>query len=111
MKGTLLALLLLIAACGSPNASQARSSIQPSAATSPFSQPVTPGYSPAPSGTFSPAPSPHPSPIHVTPPAASLLFAVVQNVVGSGCCGGEPTGVCVDLVAISGLADHVERPH
>ena len=108
MKVTLLALVLLIAACGSPNAPQARSSIQPSAATSPFSQPVTPGYSPAPSGTFSPAPSPHPSPIHVTPPAAGLLFAVVQNVVGSGCCGGEPTGVSADTVAIMGLDGHVK---
>src|SRR6266550_713544 len=38
-----------------------------------------------------------------TPPSAGLLIAVVQNPVASGCCGGEPTGVSPDTVAIYGF--------
>jgi hypothetical protein len=79
MRATVLALGLVLAACGSPSGPQAQSSIQPTATA---------------------------APIRITPPTAGLLFAVVENSVGSGCCGGEPTGVSADTVAIVGLDGH-----
>ncbi len=72
MRAAVIAILLILTACGNSSAPQAHA-------------------------------SPTASPIHVTPPAAGLLFAVVENAVGSGCCGGEPTGVSADTVAIVGL--------
>jgi hypothetical protein len=99
MRGTFLALVLLLAACGSPNAPQAQSSIPPTA-TAATTQPTAP----SPSATSSGTTSPH----HVTPPAAGLLFAVVENVVASGCCGGEPTGVSADTVAIVDINGHTK---
>ncbi len=83
MRRALLALVLVLTACGSASGPSAESSAQPTA---------TAVY-----------PSATPSPVNVTPPAAGLLFAVVENAVGSGCCGGEPTGVTADTVAIVGL--------
>jgi hypothetical protein len=67
MRGAVLALGLILAACGSPSGPQAQSSIQSTVTT------------------------------------AGLLFAVVENPVASGCCGGEPTGVSADTVAIVDL--------
>jgi hypothetical protein len=56
----------------------------------------------------SPTPPSTASPIHITPPAAGLLFAVVENPLGSGCCGGEPTGVSADTVAIVDINGHTK---
>jgi hypothetical protein len=76
MRGAFLALVLLLAACGSPS---------------------------APSTSSASA-----SPTHITPPSAGLLFAVVENPLGSGCCGGEPTGVSADTVAIVDINGHTK---
>jgi hypothetical protein len=97
VKRVVLALVLILSACGSASAPLAQSSNQPTT-TAASTPPATPGSLPTPSTT--------PSPIHVTPPAVGLLFAVVENPVGSGCCGGEPTGVSANTVAIVGLDGH-----
>ena len=81
MRAAVLGLVLVLAACGSPSGPQAQSSIQPTATV---------------------------APIHITPPSTGLLFAVVENPVGSGCCGGEPTGVSADTVAIVDINGHTK---
>src|SRR5437879_6011129 len=72
MRRSLLAVVLILTACGSSAGTGAQSSIQPSS----------------------------------TPTSAGLLFAVVENLATSGCCGGEPTGVSAGTVSIVDLDGH-----
>jgi hypothetical protein len=96
MRGAVLALVLLLAACGNPNQPQAQSSAHPTATVA-----TTPSAAPS----SSPTPSTTTPPIHVTPPAAGLVFAVVEGTVASGCCGGEPTSAgTVAIVGLDGYA-------
>jgi hypothetical protein len=95
MKAVLVGLVLLLTACGSSTAPIAQASSRAAATVSATAVPTL-------------IPSPTATPVQVTPPSAGLLIAVVQNPVASGCCGGEPTGVSSDTVAIYGLDGSVK---
>jgi hypothetical protein len=94
MRTALLALMVVLSACGSSPGPIAQSPIHPTTTAVDTPHSTTASLA-TPSSTV--------APIHVAPPASGLLIAVVQNPVAPGCCGGEPTGVSSDTVAIYGL--------
>lgn len=93
MRIAALAVVLLVTACGGGSGPTAQTSIRPTAAAA-----ETPYATQSPLVTASPIASPG----QVTPPAAGLLFAVVENGTASGGCGG-PTCISADTIAIVGL--------
>jgi hypothetical protein len=73
VRAAVLAVVLILTACGSSSRPTAQSPIQPTA---------TAAQTPSVTASPPPTPSATASPIHVTPPAPGLLFAVVEGSLG-----------------------------